>query len=78
MPPRHAKLGGKKTDVDCTHFEDFMQELIERDDENTKEHDGSANEAEIDNDPVASAKEYIAIIKQLKRCTERHWLLKRF
>ena len=51
-----------------TDFEEFMQELIERDDENIQEHDNSENEEEIDNDPVPSAKECIEMIKQLKRC----------
>ena len=44
-----------------------MQELIERVNENTQEHDDSENEEEMDNDPVPFANECIGMIKQLKR-----------
>ena len=57
MPDAEGKMPVAQESI--TDFEEFMQELSERDNENTQEHDDSENEEEIDNDPVPSAKECI-------------------
>ena len=57
MPDDEGKMPVAQKPI--TDFEKFMQELIEKDDKNTQEHDDNENEEEIDNDPVPFAKECI-------------------
>ena len=48
MPDVEGKMPVSQEPI--TDFEEFMQELIERDDENAQEHDDSENEEEFDNE----------------------------